>query len=132
MPNRTTDWKTLSIGVITVSTIITAAMVAVAIVYVPEIAKQIQAADPDSPLLIIAIAGKLSISVTLIAYYAVIVTGMRIMFEPPPDMQRKELVKTGAALIAQVTAVIFFTMLLVFQPFSAYPEPPPWPRYVAV
>ena len=110
------DWSALSIGIITVSTIVAAATVAAAI----NINRKSGglAVTNQSDALLTEVADVISI-LSLGAYLAVAFTGLWALFRKSP-MEQEPLVKLSAiGLYAQVFAAVIFASIAIFGPVIA-------------
>lgn len=107
------DWSTVSIGIVTVATVIAAATVAAAINVNRKTAGLTSANQGDTPLA--GVAAVISI-LSLGAYLAAAFAGLWALFRKLP-MEQEPLVKLAAvALYAQIIVVVVFPSVVIFGP----------------
>ena len=102
------DWVAVSLGLMTIATIIAAATAAAAISVV------IGDTDDDATTLT-TIAAAAAVA-SLFAYYGVVVTGLAALFRPSPTLRRRWATLSAVLLTGQVSVVVVFALLTIVEP----------------
>lgn len=107
------DWSAVSVGIVTMATIIAAATVAAAINISRETSGLADANQGDAPLA--GIAAFLS-ALSLGAYLVATFTGLWSLFRKPASEQEPLVKMAAAGLYAQIFAAVIFAFLAILGP----------------
>lgn len=112
---KSPDWVAVSIGIMTIATIIAVSTVAAAISIVRD-------DSGESAAAVTVIAG-IGASVSIMAYYGVVVMGLSALFLRAPQEGRRRVMSAAGLLTIQVGIGVVFAVVAILGPLLAAVEP---------
>ena len=102
------DWVAVSLGLMTIATIIAAATSAAAIGVVR--------GDTDEDVTTLTTVAAAAAVASLFVYYAVVATGLAALFRQSPPERRNWVMLSAASLTSQISIVVAFALLTIVDP----------------